>query len=176
MTIEMTVRLAQAGDAVVMPGLEQSAGELFRTLPGWAWLADGDNRALDTYRTFVAGGWCWVAEDHRRIVRGFIAAEHVDDELHIHELAVTIGQQRRGIGSALMKAAISAAIAAKLRAVTLTTFLQIPWNEPAYARMGFVRLASDELGPRLSGVLEQEAKAGLPRDLRCAMRLPIATQ
>jgi GNAT superfamily N-acetyltransferase len=171
---KVVIRAARASDAEAMPGLEQSAGDRFRSLPGWDWVAEGDNRSLAAYRDFVAGGWCWVAgHDDRHLLCGFIAAERFAGELHIHELAVALDRQRQGIGRSLLCVAISTALAQGLEAVTLTTFTRVPWNQPFYARMGFVRPSIDRMGERLTCILEREAAAGLPIDLRCAMRLSL---
>ena len=156
-----------------MPRLEQSASELFRTLPDLAWLADADNLDEARYRALVAGGWCWVAEDDDSRVCAFLAAEPVEQELHICELGVALDRQRLGIGRALIETAIATATRHGFKAMTLTTFAHVAWNAPVYERMGFRRLASADLGSRLNAVLCREAEAGLPRDRRCAMRLAL---
>jgi GNAT superfamily N-acetyltransferase len=169
----IALRKARVEDAAAMPSLEQSAGELFRTLPDLAWLAGRDNLEEARYRELVAGGWCWVAGDSQDGVCAFLAAEPLEEELHIWELAVALDRQRLGIGRTLIQAAITAATRHGFRAVTLTTFADVAWNAPFYERVGFRRLASTELGPRLHAVLRREAEAGLPSDRRCAMRLAL---
>lgn len=169
----MVLRQARSEDVATLPGIEQSAGALFRTLPDLAWLADAGNLAEARYRELVAGGWCWVAEDNAGRPCAFLAAEPVADELHVCELDVALEHQRQGIGRALLQAAIAKATRHGFRAVTLTTFVDVAWNAPAYARMGFRRLAATELGPRLQAVLRHEIEAGLQGDRRCAMRLAL---
>jgi GNAT superfamily N-acetyltransferase len=159
-----------------MPWLEQSAGELFRALPDLAWLADGDNLEEARYRELVAGGWCWVAEENEGGLCAFLAAEPVAEELHIWELGVALDRQRLGIGRALIQTAIATATRHGFKAMTLTTFADVAWNAPVYERIGFRRLASTELGPRLRAVLRREAEAGMPSDRRCAMRLALPVQ
>jgi GNAT superfamily N-acetyltransferase len=166
---EFTIRLATADDVALMPALEQSAGELFRTLPDLAHIADGDNLAESRYRELVAGGWCRVATVGGAI-GGFIAAEVAGDELHVCELAVALDRQRLGIGRTLMRSVIVDAVVQGLGAVTLTTFNHVAWNAPVYERWGFRVVPDAELGPRLGCILDREAEAGLPRDRRCAMR------
>jgi hypothetical protein len=58
--------------------------------------------------------------------------------------------------------------------VTLCTFRDVPWNAPFYQRLGFRPLASDELTPALGERMRREAEAGLPLDLRVAMRFDAA--
>ena len=54
--------------------------------------------------------------------------------------------------------------------VTLTTFRDVPWNAPFYARAGFRALANHEIGPGLAEVMRQEAARGLDPVTRVAMR------
>jgi ribosomal protein S18 acetylase RimI-like enzyme len=162
-----TIRKACPDDAAALPAIEQSAGELFATLPDLAWLADEDNKSVATYRALIDGGYCWVATDDAGRRCGFLAAEPMGDTLHICEIAVARDRQGRGIGTALMRTVIRAA--APLRAITLTTFADVVWNAPYYERIGFRRLTPGELGPDLHAILTREAESGLPG--RCAMRL-----
>jgi ribosomal protein S18 acetylase RimI-like enzyme len=113
-----------------------------------------------------------VAEEHGRPV-GFLVAEAIDGELHVWELAVQQQSQGRGLGRRLMAEAIEVAARRGLDAVTLTTFLDVPWNQPFYARLGFVTLEPNVASARLQGILRAEAARGLPR--RCAMRLALPT-
>jgi len=167
------IRAAVAADAAFLPAIEQSAGELFATLPDLAWLATGENRSVDFYRASIDSGWCWIAEQDGRLC-AFLAGDQTGDCLHVHELGVARPAQRRGIGTALMRTAIDAANIEGLRGVTLTTFADVAWNAPAYERIGFRRLAANEIGPDLRAIFEREAKAGLPMDRRCAMRIDLA--
>ncbi len=43
----------------------------------------------------------------------------------------------------------------------LTTFRDVPWNMPFYARLGFDEVAPNELTPALRAVLADEARRGL---------------
>jgi hypothetical protein len=55
-------------------------------------------------------------------------------------------------------------------ALTLTTFRDVPWNAPYYARLGFVMLGPAELGPELRDLIERET-ISIPSDAaRVAMR------
>jgi ribosomal protein S18 acetylase RimI-like enzyme len=114
-----------------------------------------------------------VAQDDRRLV-GFAACELFEDALHVWELAVARPAQGRGAGQALMRAAIEAARGRGRAAVTLTTFRDIAWNAPFYARLGFIEVPEATFNARLAFIREREAKAGLPISARCAMRLDLS--
>ena len=95
----------------------------------------------------LAEGLVWVADDVGELI-GFAAAQAYFDALHLWELAVRHDRQGRGAGRALVEAAATEARRLGLPAVTLTTFRDIPWNGPLYARLGF-RLTeyAEEDGP-----------------------------
>ena len=56
------------------------------------------------------------------------------------------------------------------RAVTLTTFRDVPFNGPFYTRLGFEEVPADQLSPSLRTVLDHEAQRGLDPARRVAMR------
>ncbi len=54
-------------------------------------------------------------------------------------------------------------------ALTLTTFTEVPWNAPYYARCGFRLLDDAELTPGLREIRAHEAAHGLDRWPRACM-------
>jgi GNAT superfamily N-acetyltransferase len=124
------------------------------------------------YRPLVPRGLVWVATEGD-VPFGFAVAEPFHDALHLWELAVRLDAQRQGAGRALVMAVAADARARNLPAVTLTTFRDIPWNAPFYARLGFVEVPHTEANPRLAGLRAREASLGLDVANRCAMRLAL---
>ncbi|HEV7704019.1 MAG TPA: hypothetical protein VGO46_06980, partial [Gemmatimonadaceae bacterium] len=57
-------------------------------------------------------------------------------------------------------------------AVTLTTFRDVPFNRPFYARLGFEVIPSEKLGAALVAALGEEARRGMDPTTRVAMRRP----
>jgi ribosomal protein S18 acetylase RimI-like enzyme len=99
---------------------------------------------------------------------GFLAAEIVNRDLHLWELAVRKDLQKRGIGRQLVCAAEIFAKEGRLESLTLTTFSHVPWNAPWYSRLGFEISIGDE---RLAALVRAETERGWPR--RCAMKKTI---
>ena len=126
--------------------------------------------SAEDHRPFALQGLVWVAEDRGELI-GFATCEAFEHELHLWELAVRHECQGRGAGRALIAAVVEEARVRGLPAVTLTTFRDIPWNAPFYARCGFVELSDDQLGSFLTLVREKELQIGLDVANRCAMRL-----
>lgn len=77
--------------------------------------------------------------------------------------------QKRGIGAGLVRACLIDARNSGFQAVTLTTFKDVPWNAPFYARLDFEEVTALDAHPRLAGELANEADNGLPIERRCAM-------
>ncbi|MNP46685.1 putative N-acetyltransferase YjaB [compost metagenome] len=121
------------------------------------------------HRAIIAQSTCWVAVDNQDQPLGFLSAQRKDCNLHIHELSVRQDCQGQGIGRSLIQASIQWAAAQGLRAVTLTTLRDVPWNQPFYARLGFVTLGDENLCERLHQILEHEQRNGFCKSSRCAM-------
>ncbi|AZV95618.1 GNAT family N-acetyltransferase [Kerstersia gyiorum] len=102
---------------------------------------------------------------------GFLNAEVLNHELHIWELSVHGDWQRQGVGTGLLRSAYQYAVETGLAALTLTTFKDVPWCAPAYAKFGFKPVMNPVL--HLRDALNAEAAHGLPVERRVAMRLPI---
>jgi GNAT superfamily N-acetyltransferase len=170
MSGDVRIRRAQPGDAEALVEVERDAGRLFRGLPGYEAVADGEPTAVDVHRALASAGTAWVAEAAAGPV-GFLAAEPWEESLHIAELSVRRDHQRKGIARALIAEAAAEARRLGLGALTLTTFAEIPWNAPFYARLGFVPAEGDAAGERLMRALE--ADRGRHSQPRIAMRLPL---
>jgi GNAT superfamily N-acetyltransferase len=167
------VRLAKLDEAALLPAVERAAGMAFRDIPSLAWVADLPDQPVEKHVARIATGTSWIAVDGTRPIIGFLIAEPIGREFHIDEFAVRREWQRSGCGRALLNEALAWARARQFDTATLTTFRDVPWNEPFYRRMGFRLLADAEIGPRLNEELRDEAKRGLPRERRCAMRLEL---
>lgn len=99
-------------------------------------------------------------------VVGFAHLVEVDAEAHLEQISVLPEHGRRGIGSALVHAALEEAHWMGYRAMTLCTYRDVPWNGPFYRALGFEevrepgveagrlraherRLGLDDCGPRI---------------------------
>lgn len=170
MSAGFSIRKAAPEDAEALPAIEQDAGERFAEIPGLEVFAGGDNLPPEVHLRRIAEGSVWVATDAGGVIVGFLTAEAHGDELHIHELDVARRAQGLGLGRALVAAAEEAARAHGFTALTLTTFRDVPWNAPFYARLGFTEVSGDDLGAHLLACVEEERRKGFPMDRRCAMR------
>lgn len=72
---------------------------------------------------------------------GFALVEMLTgNEPHLEEIDVHPAHGRRGVGSALVRTVCEWATRSGFRDITLTTFRDVAWNMPFYARLGFAEL------------------------------------
>ncbi|KTC40361.1 GNAT family N-acetyltransferase [Pseudomonas sp. L5B5] len=167
----INIRRARVPDAAFLPPIERSAAALFRSDRQLAWLADAPVTEAACHERHIQAHPAWVAMAEDACLCGFLTARVFGTQLHVLEVSVASDCQGRGIGKGLLRAAVEHARQQGLDALTLSTFRQLPWNEPFYQRQGFVTLQASELSPRLRQVLADEAEHGLPAQRRCAMHL-----
>lgn len=165
------IRPTVMADIAAFPAVERSAGELFRETDR-AWVADAAPAAPEAHEDAIRRGHHWTALIDGE-VGGFLLAESLGDTLHIAELAVAAPYQRQGAGTALIGAAEAYAAGAAFASLTLTTYRDLAWNGPFYARRGFREIPRDALSNALAARLRAEAAAGHDPTLRCAMVKPI---
>jgi predicted N-acetyltransferase YhbS len=77
---------------------------------------------------------------------------------------------RRGIGRRLLAVAREWALARGFAELSLTTFAEVAWNGPYYARLGFEVVAPAELTEGLRAIRAAEAARGLDAWPRVVMR------
>ena len=168
--LNITVRPTRPGDVTALPAIERAAGERFRDYPELAWLAEGDVISAEQHLDYAERGLSWLALANDQPV-GFILAELHASSLFIVELSVHLDWQGKGIGRRLIACVADHARKRGLASLTLTTFRDVPWNAPFYARLGFEMITT--LTPELREKREEETAHGLAYDARCAMRLPL---
>ncbi|MQG94735.1 GNAT family N-acetyltransferase [Pseudomonas sp. MN1F] len=170
----MRVRPALLPDIAQLIAVEQSAAQAFLRLPELAWLASAEGLDEKAHKAFIDDHGSWLAEDDQGQALGFVCLSLEGQALHVHELSVRMQSQGQGIGSQLLDQACAVARHRGALELTLTTFAQVPWNGPFYARYGFEVLDEQHLGARLQGILATERAHGLSG--RCAMRLALVAR
>ncbi|GAA2163411.1 GNAT family N-acetyltransferase [Pedococcus bigeumensis] len=147
------VRFAEAADLPWLQAIEDSGEALLATLMDtshWGPSRSGEQRAEEPGFILVSGA----------PPVGYAHVLDLDGHFHLEQLDVMAGHRRRGIGGALVRAVCREAASRGAREVTLTTFADVPWNAPFYARLGFVPVA-EPLPPLLRLVRDREIEAGI---------------
>jgi GNAT superfamily N-acetyltransferase len=157
---EQDVRVAARSEFELLVEVDERAEALFRSA-GYALppVPFDEDELAQAAAVFVAG----------RPPVGFVQIQEVDGLAHIAEIAVIPRWMRQGIGTALLERACEWARRHGYPAITLTTYADVPWNGPYYARRGFAELT--DLTPGLAALRAREASLGLDEvGARVAMR------
>ncbi|WP_067546568.1 GNAT family N-acetyltransferase [Nocardia crassostreae] len=165
----MRIRPTTAADLPILQEIEIAAGEPFRAA-GMPEIAEDEPLPIESLDAYRRLGRAWVAVDTDDVPVAYLIDEDVDGTAHIAQVSVHPAAAHRGIGRRLIDHAAERARAAGDTALTLTTFVEVPWNAPYYERLGFRVLAPDELSPGLHKIRAREAEIGLDRWPRTAMR------
>ncbi|MGW7249459.1 GNAT family N-acetyltransferase [Streptomyces decoyicus] len=170
--------IIQAPSPTELPALrtiERAAGEAFREL-GMAAIADDAPPSLAQLTSYQRAGRALAAyeepgeanpTDRPGRPLGYLLWDPVDGCTHIEQVSVHPQHAHRRIGRALIDRAERDG---GRGALTLTTFTEVPWNAPYYARIGFRVLPEAELTPGLRAIRAHEAALGLDRWPRVCMR------
>ena len=150
-----TTRPARDADLALLAAIEDAGDALFAQRFGgvdWPPASSGEERAAEP-------GILLVAEADDGTVVGFSHVLDLDGHWHLEQIAVDPAHGRQGIGAALLEATHDAVRQHGGREVTLTTYADVPWNAPFYARHGYVEL--DPVPEHLAQIWAGEARFGL---------------
>jgi GNAT superfamily N-acetyltransferase len=167
-----TVRNAELAELPALRDIELRAAQRFRgTLHDYAAdLPAFDGRQLEE---LARAGRVWVAADGR-CVWGFAIGGYLGAAAYLHELDVAPEHGRQGAGRALIRRVAAWAAAEQQPALLLSTFSDVPWNGPFYARLGFEAVPIGAYDEAMRRLRDSEAAFGLAIESRVIMRGPIA--
>ncbi|HEY2778692.1 MAG TPA: GNAT family N-acetyltransferase [Gaiellaceae bacterium] len=164
------IRTARPDELALLVEIERAAGALFRSL-GMDAVADDDPGSVEGLAPYAEGGRAHVAVDATDKPVGYLLLDVVDRATHIEQVSVHPDHARQGIGRSLIDAAATWSRAHGLDALTLTTYIDVPWNGAYYECLGFRYLSLDEETPGLRAIRDRERTSGLDAWPRACMRL-----
>lgn len=165
------IRLATDGELALLPEIERAAALLFLEYVAVLGIETAllqSATPLEALRQAQEENLLWVAVDAQDRPVGFALAVELDGRLHLEEMDVHPDHGRRGLGKLLVDEVCTEA-RRRGQGISLSTFREVPWNAPFYARLGFRQLEESELTPGLQRLREAEARKGLPPDARVLM-------
>jgi GNAT superfamily N-acetyltransferase len=166
----MRIRAASESDLPVLQDIERAAGRAFGEI-GMPEIADDEPLEVAELAEYQRSGRAWVAVDTVDVPVAYLVADIVDGNTHIEQVSVHPDYGRRGIGRQLIEHVADWSRQHGRSAMTLTTFADVPWNAPYYARCGFTIVT--EPAPGLRRIRQREAARGLDRWPRVGMRRQI---
>ena len=164
-----TVRAARRKDGPVLQEIEGLAGARFREA-GLTTIASHDPASLEELAEYAHSGRSWVAVDESDRAVGYVIVDDVDRNAHVEQMSVVPEHQHRGVGRSLLAHVDAWASSTSRRAITLTTYTEVPWNRALYEHLGFRVLDDNEIGPQLRAIREAEKARGLDVAPRVCMR------
>ncbi len=165
------IRAAHPGEAHPLCSLLDAAAGMFATI-GMAEVANVPctTSALAPY---LEANRAWVITATHELL-GCMLLDELDGDGFNQQVSVEPRYARRGLGRLLIEHAENWARERGLAGLALTTFKEVPWNAPYYARLGFRELPQTWLGPEIAARLQQERKdPAMAKWPRIAMRLEL---
>lgn len=129
---------------------------------------------MEELRADCSQGRLLVAADEEDRPVGFALFDLHEDEAYLREVDVVPEHVGKGLGRRLIQAVIARVREARLPRLTLTTFRDVPFNAPFYARLGFRIVDETHLSPRLARIRQEEQLNGCELAPRVAMILEVA--
>jgi GNAT superfamily N-acetyltransferase len=166
------VREARPDELPALAAVERAAQALFAHA-GMPELADAPVLSLAEVERYAADGFVAVAEHPRDGVVGFVVVRPLGGAAHVQELDVHPDHGRQGLGRVLLDRALAWARETGFATVTLSTFRDVPWNAPFYARVGFREVGPGDASPELQALRAEEPANGLDLARRVLMALAL---
>jgi GNAT superfamily N-acetyltransferase len=169
-TTTYTITAARLEDLTRLPAIELAAARLLVGHAPESVL--NETTSLEVLRTAQREGHLWVALTDQVPV-GFAHVEVIErDAVHLEQIDVHPDHGRRGLGARLVLRVCEWTASQGYESVTLTTFRDLPWNMPFYARLGFAVVPPEELSDALRTVVDDETRRGIDPSRRVVMKRP----
>lgn len=164
------IRLARPDELPSLPAIEAAAAGMFRQ-SAYPWIADEPDGMSETLLAECQDTWrLWVAAAPGDRPVGFAAYAVLDGQTWLGEVSVHPEHAGLRLGAALIRAAERFYGGRGERRITLTTFRDVPWNAPYYARLGFSIIENLDAEPFLAAQIRKEQAWGVPDGSRVAMQ------
>ncbi|MBX3270812.1 MAG: GNAT family N-acetyltransferase [Sandaracinaceae bacterium] len=166
----LRIRAARSDEASTLRAIEDEAGARYAEagLP-----PDLDGLTPPELAEGIEAGTAWVLADEEDHPVAFALCWRRGDALHLRELDVLPARMGQGLGSRLIEHVVAQAQALGCSQVTLTTFRDVAWNAPYYARRAFRVLEPSEQPAFLRAIREDEDRGVLATWPRVAMARPL---
>ncbi|AIO38936.1 GNAT family N-acetyltransferase [Burkholderia sp. AU19243] len=173
MTVPIRIRPATREDAAAMAAVEVAAARRFHDV-GMPDIADGEpTRAADLLAR-IADGHAYVATDEAGTCVGFAFYRLLDPQrLYLEELDVAPSHAGQRIGARLIERIMTRAAQDGIAQVVLSTFRDVRWNAPYYARLGFHIVDDASLDDTLRAIRAHHIALGLDETQRVFMRADV---
>jgi GNAT superfamily N-acetyltransferase len=167
-----SIRAGRIDELPTVQEIERRAGRRLAAV-GLPAAADLPIHPMEEIRADCGHGRLLVAADEVDRAVGFALFDLHEDEAYLREVDVVPEHGGQGLGRRLIQEVIARARGAGLRRVTLTTFRDVPFNAPFYARLGFRIVEEAHASARLARTRQEERLNGYEVAPRVAMVLDL---
>lgn len=164
MTLTARIRPMRLDEIDSIRALERYSAARFRGTSLDA-IADDEPTDARTLEARIRLKDALVAVDGADQPVAFVIFRPLGADIYIEQIDVAPAHAGKRLGAALLDA-----VAARQKALTLSTFRDVPWNAPWYRRLGFSDIADDALPPLLRHIRDEHIARGLDESRRVFMR------
>ena len=162
-----TIERGQAVDAARLREIERASGSRFREI-GMADVADGDPTPAAILEDRASRNQLLIARAAKGTIAGFLIWSPKDGNAYIEEVSVHPDHAGHKLAARLIDR-LADDVRDRFPALTLSTFRNVPWNAPYYARLGFHEWPFAEAGPDHRESWHHQAANGLDMTKRLFM-------
>jgi GNAT superfamily N-acetyltransferase len=163
------VRPATADDVALLPQLESHARTVLYGMAGLGAVAELPPSPPER----LMRGPCWVAISNSGKALGFALADRINGDALLETLAILPEFSRGGLGRALVNAVREWARSQSANGLLVSTYRDIPWDAPFYARLGFAEVPHRQWTRHMHHLQRQATAAGHDPARRLWMRLTL---
>jgi GNAT superfamily N-acetyltransferase len=154
------IRPARVDDIPQLIAIEVASGELFLAI-GMDSVAQDPPMPAEQFASFIESATAFVEVDTADKRMGYILVEPHEHRAFIEQVTILPRHAHHGIGAALIMRAEGLARHRGLSGLLLTTYRDVPWNAPYYARLGFDIVDESQWTPWMTARVALEASRGL---------------
>ena len=165
------IRSMRDADCTRLAEIDRLADRLFLEtgIPEVMAIADGPSAPAADFEAMLSVCIVHIACTAAEQPVGLAAWQRLDDDIYLRLLAVDPDHGRRGLGAALLEQTVRAGRDVSARRCALSTFREVPFNQPFYQRHGFVELPLPQATPALLRRFEAEISEGVRPEQRVLM-------
>lgn len=164
------VRLARPDELDALPAIEQAADLRFEDTPYAALVAAYPTTEVEEFADSQDRWGLWVAVDSADRPVGFAHCRAVGREtLYLAQLSVHPEHAGHRLGARMIERSARFHGPRGITRLTLTTFRDLPWNAPYYARLGFREVPDLTAEVFLQRQIQAQVQAGFAAESRVAM-------
>ena len=167
------IRPPRPDELPLLPQIENEADRSYARV-GLSFIVDMPPATLASLEQGRRRDRLWIATSSSGRPVGFALMKLHGDTAWLDQLSVLERWRRSGLGTALIERTTAHALRLGFEALYLSTYRDVPWNAPYYARRGFTEVARASWPRAVRQQMQRENSHGHPAWRRIVMRRAVA--